>query len=841
MQDNEYMKIYHANSLGQIKKYLETKKDGIKEVKKDIETAKIELKGDPNSLKEKIKSLEGSISSSSKEIISALKGDHTKSQKEIKEKYIELQKTNLDQIDSLIVERKGIKEDISGLSDKLSTEEKKIDKMLKDIKKIEDKGSNKSIKDIFRSKQKIKDIQSKRELDHLILLKNQIGMGRGPNFDSVKEGIELAKSETGSLRSLDEKISELQTKQEKERVAVDTRLELAGKLDGTIGAIDNIIVHNKKSTKNSSKDLKVEIEEINNKLSVKQAQLKEIEHRIIDTPIGTEESDFYTSNENDYAKLKNEVRDLLTTAEEMISWRPTESSVSQDRRTSWLGLGRLLSGSTETSKAASDKPLSDKEVRKNKELNDQLGVLLKEFNGSKSLDFARGVFGIKAKEARTENEIELIPGKIYGELEVLKSKIDDLRAKIGDSNLNEENIIGLNMLEKQFSNLSDLKNTKEAAAKLLYFDPIESSLLLCANRLLDYNLTKGNAEKNQFENDIKFVQTYLIDEMNKNLIGKNVVFPESFVTVLKEFKEMSNPQVPLKERIAVAKKISELHKTAQSLGVGIQSTYVSAFGEAGVNPKKIPFEGIPKSIPTISTDKLESFYSSMKKNDRENEENYSLMFLQIQTAASSLIMLKESSPSLTVKELLEKLEETEKTLKGCQKGIEEIVFDEKVKYSTGFEERSLANDNKDQLLQRLEDTSKALRSVKEYASSLENKAQTIKDIPLTEFVSEKTFEGGTASINASSAVYRGVINLEERDKFVKEVLTFFTDSEIKLPYSRGPKEKDWYVILDEKTGELKRIDPKTKDEEERKIIKNLNEKGHRIAFTMERVGLVKEF
>lgn len=600
-----------------------TTKD-IKEIKKSL----VEIK--TSDTKEQLHELEKLITSSGKEFSDVQNGEYTDSQKAIKEKYISLQKENLDSVRS---ESKIIKKNVKMVEKDISRQESEIGKMIGDINHV--------VKNtfVFKDAFRIKKEQSRREASigqeaETFVLNTEVDIMQ--NISKVKI-INKTQSELANT------IEQLKTKHQEENNAFVNRFKLSGEVDKAISDIDNTIKEHKKLSKHSSPDLVKHLEDnVFPKLEAEKSKLQDLNHKLINSEFKDTKSEeqLIKDLKSELATSNDSITNLTNKATEALSVRPRKSTLSREGKISKLGNQRFSIKQVEKSKS---------ETNINS-INMELGTQIRSFN-LKLNEFA-------VSNLNSENN----PGEIYSELEVLKSQIDNTMSKIKNDQVNKQNLDNYKYYMNFFDNLSNLENPKLESAKFIYIElekSIVSSVYTTGKAVL--NLIELENSINN-ENDDKKVKDLndkkldykkrVVNDLENNilinygveLIKKGNEIPEGFSETVADYNKIldSLKKGDLSDVNERSKSFSVKRMSPTAIGDGIQVAY-GRFVET-VAPDiwqlSVNSSGFSKAIPNIESEQLETLYSAMEHFDTENKEKYQEINDSLKSLSGKLNELK---------------------------------------------------------------------------------------------------------------------------------------------------------------------------------------------------------
>lgn len=775
---------------------------GEKSVHYKIKETAVEIK----KLKERVSQIDSSqellelekiITSTGTDTTKAGKEEYTDTQKSIKEDYIAFQKENIKTKDKLLINESEIKNEIKVISKDLSKIETKIHKMKTKIEHVVDKRETFSsiFKNPFRSKKKQDAIQKAREnsvkedaviLDQTAAISMRIT--RNANLVTLTENKSV----------IIDKINDLKIKHQQQQEAVNNRFVLAGEFHTAITDIEKRIMLYKKDTKTSSPDLKNYLEtSIYPKLEEQKTKLKELEEKLVTTEYNFEknngkevskEQEFLTSLSKSCDDSEKTISKLHQKAKEACSFRPEKSSFSTEQKTARQSA--ILTFNTISNifvKAPTDK-----------ELNEQLGAHLKEFN-QKINSFASSVLG----ESATNDS----PGKLFGELEVLKSEIAELESKIDPNKVSPGNKSNILKMKDNFSKFSDIENTKFTALKFLYLDNFEEKISHYSKNLIAYHeymddpniIVKKDVEqrKGAIDKERQELKEYI--KIMKGLAEKLKIDASESQPTLDYFEKLEG--IGKEEQIKAAQEFRESKVTAASLGKDMEQKYQQAFDGVLGNPNKIPRIGLTKSIPLFQMKLLEPMLQSMKRIDKENSDKYEKMLDQLKSLEKSLNSLKDTSSTSSVETMLNELNQVTKSINECIETVEkqEFSLNENNAFFGGTEgKQSFGEKNKDWLLERLKFSSSILEGIKKHGEKIQDKSVQISEIALAPENIEINITNGTVLRDSEyklEAVFSaGDINEKTRDQFIKEALTYFKNNEgIDQPYVQLSSKKYFYL------------------------------------------------
>lgn len=792
MLSNQYnFNLTGAGSIGE--RLNSAKEEEIKELQEEL--GKIS-KVDSN---KQLHKLEKIISKAGKEVADAGDEKHSDAQKIIKEKYIALQKKNIEIVEDLSLEDKAIKNKAKVVSKKLSDSEGKIDKMIKKIDHaVSKRGASLSIfnKIVYPRKTKY-EVQSARE-DSVRKVAGKLDIDLG--FVILSSARDDVKKLNSTQQKLIGKITDLKIKHQQEKDAVEGRLELAGKIRKSIANIDNIVNQQKEASKKSSQDLKDYLEnEIFPRLEEEKQKLLQFESGLTIQPYDFNMPyDEDISNEERFMEILSSglkssnkaTAELNKAASEARSFRPVKSKLSAD--------GRVRKSSA----------ILSLRTPGGKELNDRLATHLKDFN-RKLLAYSDSVLNEDGSS-----------GEKFGELEVLKSKIEELKLKLGEK-INSENTSNILKMRSDYAMFDNIEDTKLSALKFSYLNDIENNILIYSKNLIECltYLKSPDAERELAANHVARAQNistygeYKKHTINKEMEGIDNYIQKMLSVALKHRIDLSGIKDTLdyfealkesnsEEQIAAATDFMESKVTAESLGINIEQKYQYAFDGILQNPNMIPRVGLMESIPILKVQYLESMLKSMKRIDDANATKYNYMLKRLREIDRDLAILKDNCNFSTVEEMLNELKNVNKEIKFFIDNVEKLEFgmNENNTFYGGTEEaKSFGDINKKWLLDRLNYSSSILDGINKYAEKIEDQEMGVSQIPLARKDVEQNIPNGVVNRSADyklSATFSG--GKSSLSQFIEDSLRYFKEVEgINQPYMQIQPTNRYVYLNDE--------------------------------------------
>lgn len=370
-----------------VNKEFEVQQQKLEEVKSDFEP--IAPKSETHSsLKERISSLGSKLTESLS----------NKKPTEIDKKSIKLQKSYQNDIEKLNKERKYLNHNVKRISEK-------FDKITDEMNIIKEKG------DLVKNSKESNKLTSRIKQT-------------GKKIDRVGSDVE---TQAEKLDAIAEKVESIESKKVKLDQAVQKRKELVKEISNSLEDVDKSIRLNESAVRRSSADLKEPLNLKTYHLLAQQKKLKGLEWALKNEEFTLDKSHYgeswLISNVVEEIKVsKQEVKELIADSNKLRSLRPEVSSVSPEKKTSFISLKLFSKGK--------------KQENYSEDTVDNLN--------KKLFAFAMSVLNVSPET-----------GKIYGELE---KEIGDLR-----KNENVATQPDFIELQKNFNKLSTFNNIETAA------------------------------------------------------------------------------------------------------------------------------------------------------------------------------------------------------------------------------------------------------------------------------------------------------------------------------------------------------------------------------------------
>lgn len=517
--------------------------ESISQKKEQVDKIREEIKGEPKALKGMEKALLETLSQSEKKVMGAIEGKPTDVHKGIMEQMSIALKDQKKELADFRQDRKALGHDVRKLDPRLAKASNKLGKLENQAVKVE-KLMPKSMAKSFKE-------ESGRIMNKQHVVKQTQGQSKGVKVNTtIQKAMENQRTSAQSQRRT---ITTLQTKQAAIEHAAENRLKLANEIHKATKEIDHAIKNNEIAIKNSSPDLGWHLTVVNRNLMKQKESLELLGNELMTRPFFV---DVNPSAKKETAVVGSQIReerkfDLTTEVLDMNAdlkffygirqniesltrdsslsrdLRPDKSILTREGRVNDLGLRLSL---------FSSKSKDDKEIIS--EIRSKISVCNNKLN-----EYANAVLDYQNLKGQEK------PGKIYGELEKLKSDIDNLKSEL-DKPLDQDNdqdrdiIRRLDELEIKFKDLSELNKPKlmATAANLVYIKPLEDEMTKNVNDLSKAIIDRGSKTLEEVaEKTITSIKkkNEFIREQTKALEEKKLTsLPEEFLNKMSAYEKI---------------------------------------------------------------------------------------------------------------------------------------------------------------------------------------------------------------------------------------------------------------------------------------------------------------